>query len=512
MVLVVEDDVATNEVICLALGRDYQVVSAFDGADGLSKALELSPDLIVTDLTMPGVSGDELVRAVRAMHALDAVPIVILTGTLDDRERDLLLRDGAQDYLTKPFSIDELRSRVGSQLARRRAEQRSHALRVELDGARRASQAEQRVRVWLESVIEQLPDAVVLTDADGRVTLRSRAATAMSAGEEAVVLRDCTGDPIPFPDLPAVRALCERRAVAKRELRVRAEDGRLVPVLAGAVPVLSAAGDVLGSATVIEDITAIKELERVREEWASIVAHDLRQPVTAIVLAADRLVRGNQPLPTGRQQEAATRIGAAARRLNLMIGDLLDATCIESGRLCIQRRVGSLRRIITDVATDVGEAAPCCILDLDDGADEPLLIDAGRITQVLTNLVTNAAKYGDPNRPIRVTTRRHQSCVEVAVSNHGSELSDDDRVRVFDRFARGVATGSPHGLGLGLFICRGLVEGHGGKIWVECQGGQTHFHFTLPTETPHATATNATGPAASGIGSFARKEAPLAAV
>ncbi|MBI1946416.1 MAG: response regulator [Deltaproteobacteria bacterium] len=484
LVLVVEDSESTNHIVSLALGRDFRVVSAFDGVEGLSKALELAPDLILTDLAMPGLSGDELIRAVREVRALDAVPIVILSGALDEQRRDDLLRDGAQDYLTKPFSIDELRARVGNLLARRRAEQRNHALGRELDGARRAGQEEQRLRTWLECVIEQLPDAVVLTDAEGRVTLRSKAAAALGAGEHPVVLHDRAGEVIPFADHPTVRALCERHSVAKRELRVRADEGRLVPVLVGAVPVLGADGDVLGSATVIEDISPMKELERMREEWASIVAHDLRQPVTAIVLAADRLLRGAEPLPSARQQEAATRIAGAARRLNVMIGDLLDATCIESGRLCIDRRTGSLRKLITEAVADAGTASARCRVQLDDGADVTLSIDAGRVSQVLNNLLINAGKYGDPDRPITVSTRRLPGAVEVMVSNHGAELSDDERVRLFDRYQRGGAVRATLGLGLGLFICRGLVEGHGGRIWVECHEGQTHFHFTLPMPVP----------------------------
>ncbi len=480
LVLVVEDDVATNRMVSATLGRDLRVISAYDGADGLAKALEEAPDLIITDLAMPGMSGEELVRAVRAVRALDAVPIVILTGTIDDGERDVVLRDGAQDFLGKPFSTDELRARVGNLLARRRAERRSQELDIALAGARQAGLDERRTRSWLESVIEQLPDAVVLTDGDGAVMLRSHAARALSAGDQAIVLRDSMGAPIPPHEQPAVRALAERRTVAKRELRVRAFDGRLVPVLAGAVPVVGTGGEVVGSATVIEDITAIKELERMREEWASIVAHDLRQPVTAILLAADRLARAEPPLATSRQAEAAARIMSAARRLNVMIGDLLDASCIESGRLCIERRSCSLRRIITDVVTDVGDAATRVVLALDDGADEVLFIDGGRIAQVLTNLVSNALKYGEPGTPITVATRDADEAVEVVVANRGGSLSDDERGRIFDRFARGAAARAARGLGLGLFICRGLVEGHGGRIWADCHDDETAFHFTLP--------------------------------
>lgn len=485
LVLVVEDDAQTNRLVTATLERDFRVAAAFGGVEGLSKALELKPDLILTDLAMPGMGGDELIRAVRSVHALDNVPIVILTGAADEEQRDAMLREGAQDCLTKPFSIEELRTRVGGQIARSRAEARSRALGEALAGARQESLADRRARNWLESVIEQLPDGVVLTDAEGHITARNRSALAMAAQDDLLELRDITGEPIPPVELPAVRALCEERVVAKRELRLRARDGRLVPVLVGAVPVYGASGTILGSATIIEDISTLKELERLREEWASIVAHDLRQPVSAIALAADGLARANPPLPNARQQQAASRIASAARRLSVMIDDLLDASCIESGRMRVERQRGTLRAVVQEVLADASDVAPRCIQALDEGADEPLWIDAGRIAQVLTNLLTNAVKYGTPDRPITIATRNASSNVEVIVANHGGNLSEDERARVFERYARSASARPTRGLGLGLYICRGLIEGHGGRIWAESRDGETSFHFTLPRGDPH---------------------------
>jgi signal transduction histidine kinase len=120
LVLVVEDNAEMNRFISDALRGEYRVESAFDGRQGLEEAERLRPDLIVSDVMMPRLGGDALVREVRARRELDGVPVVMLTAKADDELRVRLLREGAQDYLMKPFSVEELRARVGQQVAVKR--------------------------------------------------------------------------------------------------------------------------------------------------------------------------------------------------------------------------------------------------------------------------------------------------------------------------------------------------------------------------------------------------------
>ncbi|MBI3848918.1 MAG: response regulator [Verrucomicrobia bacterium] len=119
-ILVVEDDPATNQYICEALARDYRTESAFDGREALAKATHVHPDLIVTDEIMPKMSGGRLVHAIRDRPELDLVPIIILSAKTDDELRVRLLREGAQDYIMKPFSAEELCARVTNLVALKR--------------------------------------------------------------------------------------------------------------------------------------------------------------------------------------------------------------------------------------------------------------------------------------------------------------------------------------------------------------------------------------------------------
>jgi signal transduction histidine kinase len=132
VVLVVEDNPEMNRFICESLGPNRHTESAFDGKEGFFKALSLQPDVIVTDVMMPGMSGDELVRALRDRSEFDRTPIVVLSAKAEDEMRLRLLRDGASDYVMKPFSVEELRARVDNLVHTRRADERNRILTQEL--------------------------------------------------------------------------------------------------------------------------------------------------------------------------------------------------------------------------------------------------------------------------------------------------------------------------------------------------------------------------------------------
>jgi signal transduction histidine kinase len=150
LVLVVEDNPDMNRFICDTLASEFRTEAAFDGHEGLRKAIELHPDLVLTDVMMPGKSGDQLTRDLRARAELDRVPIVLLTSKADEELRIQLLREGAQDYLTKPFSAEELRVRVGNLVTLKRAQD------VLLEAKTAAESANQELQAFSYSVSHDL--------------------------------------------------------------------------------------------------------------------------------------------------------------------------------------------------------------------------------------------------------------------------------------------------------------------------------------------------------------------
>jgi len=353
----------------------------------------------------------------------------------------------------------------------------------------RLYRAEALGKQWLQSVIEAMPEAVIISDPDGRL-FYNRAALALAAEDPLgtdrlgdpirLDVRLPSGDALPWDDLPLFRALREGTSTLGQELAVHARGGRVVPVLANAS---SVGGQ--GAVMVLEDITLLRQLERLREEWIALVAHDLRQPISVISLAA-QMLRRNVGL-TPPQAEVLRRLIGAAERLPRMIDDLLDASRVEARRLNLHRQdldlAAHLREHVDRLATVLQGHA----LRLDvRGELRPMRADPGRLEQVLGNLLSNAAKYGEPGAAILVVAEDRGPEAEVSVTNRGAGLEPEELSQVFTRYYRAPSAkaGPQSGLGLGLYITRGLVEAHGGRIWAESTPGETTtFRFTLPYES-----------------------------
>jgi PAS domain S-box-containing protein len=364
---------------------------------------------------------------------------------------------------------------------------RDISLRKQIEAdLRRARERESAHRIWLETVIEHTPEAIVIVDEHGDVIRQNAAASSLAGGIGTLAL---SGRPLPHDvrspsgarlagdDLPAHRALLHGETTNARELAVVASSGELVPVLASAAPV-DIGGERRGAVTIFRDMRALKQLERERTEWSSVVAHDLRQPAAVIRLAAESLARMEGPAV----QKAVERIRRASESLERMIEDLLDVSQIDARRLTVRPVHVSVPALITEAMEVLPGVASRCRTEVEPGAT-CAWADAGRCVQVLSNLLSNAHKYGDPGTPIEVRAEPFEGMVKISVTNEGPGIAPDEIPELFSRFSRtrSARSGTAPGLGLGLYICRGLVEALGGKLWVESvPGGKTHFQFTLP--------------------------------
>lgn len=221
--------------------------------------------------------------------------------------------------------------------------------------------------------------------------------------------------------------------------------------------------------------------EEAHEEWASLIAHDLQQPVSTILLRSDLLLRA--PL-TEQQKKDVHHIRRAAGNMRRLVDDVLDASLLDSHRMRLELGRSEVGTLVREAVSRDPEVAQRVKLR---AGEQPLFVraDAARIVQVLTNLVSNAVKYGTPGEDVVVDVTVKGSDAEVTVTTRGAGIPAGDLPTIFDRHVRtdSARRSGAGGSGLGLHIARGLVEAHGGRIWVtSVPGGATTFGFLLPLD------------------------------
>jgi len=236
---------------------------------------------------------------------------------------------------------------------------------------------------------------------------------------------------------------------------------------------------------------AQRRLANLHDELAAVIAHDMRTPIAAILLQVEALLErakleDHVTVPT----IALARMHHAGQRISRLAGDLLDVSRIELGRVALERRELTLGEAIADLVAQLEPAFPTrAITVVEQGKVPTVLADPMRFDQIVTNLLENAAKYSTPGRPILVRIVGEGPGATVSVEDEGPGIPEAEIPKLFDRFFQTrEARAGKSGLGLGLYIAKGLVEAHGGRIWVDSVERGNQFHVWLPCtcEGPHA--------------------------
>jgi PAS domain S-box-containing protein len=366
-----------------------------------------------------------------------------------------------------------------------------------------------RSRDELGQVLEAIPDGIAVFDGNARfIYANAAAARATGFASSAEMLRlsrdgvlgrlqlwDEAGRRMTPDDLPGQTALSGQRSTKLVRYRTPGSDLDRWIVLE-AVPIKDEQGAVHRVVIVIHDVTDQRRVElenvrlvgeaqdalRSREDLLAIVSHDLRNPLGVVLASTSLLLKSN--LPPDKQERARRQVEAiqrAGNRMNRLIRDLLDFASIQAGRLSVSVRPQEVAAMVAEVL-EVMEplaAAKSMKLVADVAADLAIRCDHDRVIQLFSNLVGNSIKFTPDGGIITVRAAPDDAAVRFSVIDTGPGIPPDELPHVFDRYYQAQRK-NRDGIGLGLSIARGIVEAHGGRIWVESEEGKgSTFSFTL---------------------------------
>jgi len=483
-IVLADDNADMRDYVRRILGDRWTVDAFGDGLSALEAIRANPPTIVIADVMMPGLDGFELLQNLRANPETKHIPVVILSARAGEEARIDGLRAGADDYLAKPFSARELRARVDAQI-----------LRAEI---RRIEDAHDR---RLVNVFKHAPVAIAITRGPEHV-FEFANAPYMDLIRHRPVLGKSIREALPELATQGVFELLDGvytsgEPLVTESLRVvlnRGAEGAPEEAFFTFVyqPMLDEHGRAEGIAVVATEVTGLagarREAEsanRAKDEFIAMLSHEMRNPLAPILTALQLMkLRGTD----GAERER-TIIERQVKHLVGLVDDLLDVSRITTGKVDLDKAPVELGDVI---ATAVETTSPLLeqrrhTLDIH-VARRGLSVDAdpGRLAQVVTNLLTNAAKYTEPDGHIRVAAERAGDSVVLTVQDTGIGIEADLLPKVFDLFTQAQQTSdrSGGGLGLGLAIVRSLVLLHGGIVTVSSEGRGRGTTFTV--ELPFA--------------------------
>ncbi len=356
----------------------------------------------------------------------------------------------------------------------------------------------------LLAMLETTPAALMIFNPDGAVRLRNRAATEVLGIEPQDpelrknywsrfkrVAKD--GTPIPPEQWVSARAL-RGETVSNHEMEIHHPDGRVYPIIASGAPLKNELGHVTGAVVAFQDISRLREVDRMKEEFVSIVSHELRTPLTSIRGSIQLVVGDAGSVPDPENQKLLQIALNNCERLVRIINDILDVSKMESGNLTLYKKAVNVaelvRQSIEVVQSNARNANVTLEAKLPAGL-RPVMVDQDRIIQALVNLLSNAVKFAPSGSTVTVTASGFDQMVTIAVSDQGEGIAPENLNRLFRKFQQVDSSSSRRkgGTGLGLAITKALVEQHGGRIVVDSELTKgTRFSFTLPAATPEEAA------------------------
>jgi PAS domain S-box-containing protein len=494
-ILIVDDEPAGRDALqALLTAEGYNLAFAGNGAEALAKAAELTPDLILLDVMMPGMDGFEVCRRLRADPLLAEVPVIMVTALDDSDSRLQGIEAGADDFVSKPFNRVELRARVRT-ITRLNRHRRLRALELQAERDR------------TRSILEALGEAVVVADVEGTIQYINPTVVALTGFTRGEALGQnwhlWQSDRQSADFYTQMEEAIHAGQTWRGEVINKRKDGTPYDAMLTVAPLFDPhdPNQPVGFVSVQRDITPLKEAERLKDRFVSNVSHELSTPLSVITLLSDNLDALYERLSDDKRRKMIRDIQKHTQVLNNLIDDVLEISRLDSGRVPMERQEVNLAQLARE---EVEKQLPLaqknnqtlCLTGV-----ERLVVwgDGGQLRQVIRNLLNNAIKYTPAGGQItcECLVQAAGAISETAwpgsadlspgrwaalrVADNGPGISRKDLPHLFERFYRVKTQGNIRGTGLGLSIARELIELHDGQIAVASTPGEgSTFAVYLP--------------------------------
>lgn len=353
----------------------------------------------------------------------------------------------------------------------------------------------QRRASELETVLDTMTEAVYVVDRNADLVRLNRAYAQLVGlpDKESAIgplrrhvarlkPRSEDGRPLSFEELPPTRALRGETFTNQVIVVAPLGGGRDRYLSVSGAPIHDADGTIIAAVNVARDVTELKDVDRLKDEFISVASHELKTPLTVVKGYGQILLQKLEALPERAAEARLSRqILDQADRMSALADRLLDVSRIQFGRLQLERQQVDLAELVRQVSESMQVGIPDHAIRV--RAEQPVeaLVDPDRIEQVLSNLISNAAKYSPAGTDIEVTLEQREDHALISVRDHGPGIPREQQPFIFQRFYRARTGEGKRGLGLGLYLSKGIVEAHGGRIWFESEEGKgTTFYVLLP--------------------------------
>jgi signal transduction histidine kinase/FixJ family two-component response regulator len=493
-ILVIDDEQIMRDGCSRILSKDgWSVLTAENGKKGLEE-IQAQPegiDVILLDLMMPGMSGMEVLDQVRMIDP--NLLVIVITGYATVESAVEAMKKGAYDFIPKPFTPDQLRIVVKRALERRSLQKEAEFLRKERERSLRDIATE---KSKIKTIINCMGDGVLVCDRDGCVVLTNPASSRMLMTSETSLLGNLLSQCNLNPELAkTIEESLQTKDIGYTSVsqELSLGESKEISLRAHTAQVRNDLGETMGSVTVLQDISHLKELDKMKSEFIAMVTHELRAPIAAVEQQLTVILNKMAGEVTEKQEQLLSRAKERTKGLLDLIKDLLDLSKIEAGKMVQYKEPLALQEVIQRVVDLMKVEAENKKIDLQFSAPSKsslILADRNSMEGIFTNLISNAIKYTPEGGKVWVTLGEEDGFVKATVSDTGIGIKKTDLSRIFDKFYRVKTTETRQivGTGLGLSIVKSIVDAHLGSISVESEeGGGTTFTVLFPKESNQAT-------------------------